>query len=148
MKESPLTLLGQRTPKVVIYKSESHKFCQAFTVKSGEKIYQGMPVCLTDEGQIEPFKDGKKNYLGIALTSSETPAYGEQRNYPVEVTVMMRGYAIVNWVSNGTVKCGPVIPSGDVLNGRFVKANQGIEEDFLALNPADEANEVIQVLVR
>ena len=39
-----LTLFGERTPRAVIYKSESHKLHQAFNVKAGEKIVQGMPV--------------------------------------------------------------------------------------------------------
>lgn len=61
---------------------------------------------------------------------------------------MMEGYAICNWVSNGEIKCGAVIPSGDLLNDRFVKANQGIDTPFIAITPADEANELIQVIIR
>ena len=33
-----LTLFGERTPRAVIYRSESHKLHQAFNVKAGEKI--------------------------------------------------------------------------------------------------------------
>ena len=38
----------------MIYKSESHKLHQAFNVKAGEKIVQGMPVALNEEGLIYP----------------------------------------------------------------------------------------------
>jgi len=148
LKETPMTLFGEKTPRVVIYKSESHKLHQAFVVADGEKIVKGMPVALTEDGKIKPYKDGEKVYLGIAVTDNVNPAYGAQRNFPVEVTVMMEGYAICNWVSNGEIKCGAVIPSGDLLNDRFVKANQGIDTPFIAITPADEANELIQVIIR
>ena len=36
--DQPMTLFGSKTPKTVIYKSESHKLHQAFTVKQGEII--------------------------------------------------------------------------------------------------------------
>lgn len=148
MKETPLTLFGERTPRVVIYKSESHKLHQAFQVADDQKIVKGMPVALTDDGKIKPYVDGDKVYLGIAVTDNVNPAYGAQRNFPVEVTVMMQGFAICNWVSNGTITCGYVVPSGDLLNDRFVKANQAIETNFIAITPADEANELIQVIIR
>jgi len=35
-----------------------------------------------------------------------------------------------------------------LLNDRFVKANQATSTQFIALNPAEEANEVIQVLIK
>lgn len=148
MKETPLTLFGERTPRVVIYKSESHKLHQAFQVADDQKIVKGMPVALTDDGKIKPYVDGDKVYLGIAVTDNVNPAYGAQRNFPVEVTVMMQGFAICNWVSNGAITCGYVVPSGDLLNDRFVKANQAIETNFIAITPADEANELIQVIIR
>ena len=100
-----LTLFGERTPRAVIYKSESHKLHQAFNVKAGEKIVQGMPVALNEEGLI----------------------------YPCTDTATQAGY---------------VTPDGELLNDRFVKANQATSTQFIALNPAEEANEVIQVLIK
>lgn len=146
-----LTLFGERTPRAVIYKSESHKLHQAFNVKAGEKIVQGMPVALNKEGLIYPYTDTDTQvYLGVAVTDSVNPAYQPQRNFPVEVTVAMEGYMICNWVSNAAdLKAGYVVPSGDLLNGRFVKANQSTDATpFIAIIPADEANEVIQVLIK
>lgn len=147
-----LTLFGERTPRVVIYKSESHKLHQAFNVKAGEKIVQGMPVALNEEGLIYPCTDtATQVYLGVAVTDNVNPAYQPQRNFPVEVTVAMEGYMICNWVSNGDIEAGYVTPDGKLLNDRFVKANQANQAtstQFIALNPAEEANEVIQVLIK
>lgn len=149
MKETPLTLFGEKTPRVVIYKSESHKLHQAFTVADGEKIVKGMPVALTEDGKIKPYKDGEKVYLGIAVTDNVNPAYGAQRNFPVEVTVMMEGYAICNWVSKAALDCGYVQPDGSLLNDRFsVAATSAEETRFISITKADEANELIQVIIR
>lgn len=145
-----LTLFGERTPRAVIYKSESHKLHQAFNVKAGEKIVQGMPVALNKEGLIYPCTDtATQVYLGVAVTDNVNPAYQPQRNFPVEVTVAMEGYMICNWVSNeNNIGAGYVTPDGELLNDRFVKANQATSTQFIALNPAEEANEVIQVLIK
>lgn len=146
-----LTLFGERTPRAVIYKSESHKLHQAFNVKAGEKIVQGMPVALNEDGLIYPCTDPFiQVYLGVAVTDNVNPAYQPQRNFPVEVTVAVEGYMICNWVSNETIEAGYVTPDGALLNDRFVKANQGkgTPTPFIALNPAEEANEVIQVLIK
>lgn len=146
-----LTLFGERTPRAVIYKSESHKLHQAFNVKAGEKIVQGMPVALNEDGLIYPCTDPSTQvYLGVAVTDNVNPAYQPQRNFPVEVTVAVEGYMICNWVSNKAIEAGYVTPTpdGELLNDRFVKANQGISTPFIALNPAEEANEVIQVLIK
>lgn len=144
-----LTLFGKRTPRAVIYKSESHKLHQAFNVRVGEKIVQGMPVALNKDGLIYFCTDPSTQvYLGVAVTDNVNPAYQLQRNFPVEVTVAVEGYMICNWVSNGTIEAGYVTPDGALLNDRFVKAKQGISTQFIALNPAEEANEVIQVLIK
>lgn len=148
----PLTLFGQKTPRAVIYKSESHKLHQAFCVKEGQKIVQGMPVALGKDGLIEPFipgGDGSQIYLGVAVTDNINPAYASQRNYPVEVTVAVEGYMICNWVAVAAIYAGYVAPMGKLLNDRFIIAQSSVEETkFISLLPADEANDVIQVLIR
>lgn len=149
LKESPLTLFGEKTPRVVIYKSESHKLHQAFCVKADTKIYKGMPVALGTDGLIEPYTSADQVYLGIAATDNINPAYGPQRNFPVEVTVMMEGYAICNWVSAAALDCGYVLPNGTLLNDRFTVAATSAEETkFIAITPAEDANELIQVIIR
>lgn len=149
-KDQPMTLFGEKTPRAVIYKSESHKLHQAFCVKDGETILQGMPVALGEDGLIEPYTESTQVYIGVAVTDNVNPAYQAQNKFPVEVTVAVEGYMICNWVSNAAdLKAGYVVPSGDLLNGRFVKANQSTNATpFIAITPADEANEVIQVLIK
>lgn len=150
-KDQLMTLFGEKTPRAVIYKSESHKLHQAFCVKDGETILQGMPVALGEDGLIKPYTytEPTQVYIGVAVTDNVNPAYQVQNKFPVEVTVAVEGYMICNWVSNAALKAGYVVPSGNLLNVRFVKANQSTDATpFIAITPADEANEVIQVLIK
>ena len=145
----PLTLFGQQTPRAVIYKSESHKLHQAFCVKDGETIVQSMPVALGTDGLIEPYTSADQVYLGVAVTDNVNPAYGPQQNFPVEVTVAVEGYMVCNWVSNAALDAGYVMPTGNLLNDRFVIAQTSSDETkFIALTPAEEENDVIQVIIR
>lgn len=148
MTETPMTLVGQKTPRAVIYKSESHKLHQAFCVKADTKIVKGQPVKLETDGTISPYT-GTGIYLGIAVTDNINPAYQAQRNFPVEVTVMVEGFAIVNWVAAAdSTPAGYVTPGAALLNDRYVKGTTSSDETkFIALNAGD-ANEVIQVLVK
>lgn len=150
MKESQMTLFGEKTPRAVVYKSESHKLHQAFPVKKDSTIYKGMAVAITADGTVEPYTSAEGQiYLGIAVTDSVYPAYREQRNYPVEVTVMVQGFAIVNWVAQAAMNCGYVKPTDQVLLERFSIVESSTEEtNFIAISVADEANEIIQVLVK
>lgn len=147
-----MTLFGERTPRAVIYKSESHKLHQAFNVKADTKIVQGMAVALGTDGLIEPFIPGgagSQVYLGIAVTDNINPAYQPQRNFPVEVTVAVQGYMILNWVAKEALDCGYINPTENLLHDRFVIAEASTDESqFIAITPADEANDVIQVLIR
>ena len=147
-----MTLFGERTPRAVIYKSESHKLHQAFNVKADTKIVQGMAVALGTDGLIEPFIPGgagSQVYLGIAVTDNVNPAYQPQRNFPVEVTVAVQGYMILNWVAKEALDCGYINPTENLLHDRFVIAEASTDESqFIAITPADEANDVIQVLIR
>ena len=148
MTETPMTLVGQKTPRAVIYKSESHKLHQAFCVKADTKIVKGQPVKLETDGTISPYT-GTGIYLGIAVTDNINPAYHAQRNFPVEVTVMVEGFAIVNWVAAAdSTPAGYVTPGAALLNDRYVKGTTSSSESkFIALNAGD-TNEVIQVLVK
>lgn len=148
-----MTLFGKRTPRAVIYKSESHKLHQAFNVKADTKIVQGMAVALGTDGLIEPFIPGDADshvvYLGIAVTDNVNPAYQPQRNFPVEVTVAVQGYMILNWVAKKALNCGYINPTADLLHDRFTIAEAATDESqFIAITPADGANDVIQVLIR
>ena len=144
-----LTLKGQNTPKVVIFKSESHKLHQAFVVADNATVVKGMAVKLDENGKISPYT-GEGVYLGIAVTDNVNPAYQGQRNFPVEVTVAVQGFAIINAAANEAIEAaGYVKPTANVLNSRFVKySTSSTETNFIALNSADEANELIQILVK
>lgn len=149
--EVPLTKMGERTPRVQVYKSESHKLCQAFNVVEGKTIVKSMPVQLNENGSIEPY-DGEDGsvYLGIAITDSINPAYREQRNFPIEVTVMVEGYALCNYTPKAELtKCGYVKPTTDEpVGGRFVQVEESDSKTkFINLHPA-EVGEVVTVLVR
>lgn len=155
-QNQPLNLNGEVTPRVVIYKHESHKLHQAFMVKQDsstnkpEVIIQGQPVCLNPNGTISAYKAAAGEiYLGIAVTDSVNPAYAEQRNFPVEVTVAVEAFAICNYISAANFSCGYVKPTGVVKQNHFVEvATSTTETKFIAINPASAANELIQVLVR
>lgn len=154
IKETPLTLFGEKTPRAIIYKHESHKLHQAFAVKvdqnKAEDILQGQPVKLNSDGTVSVYTGAAGEiYLGIAITDSPTPAYTAQRGYPVEVTVMVQGFCICNYVAKAKLNAGYVSLDGTVLNGHFpIAATSSTATNFIALNPADAANDVIQVLVK
>lgn len=143
-----MTILGEYTPQAVIYKHESHKLHQAFRVKEGETIIQGQPVKLETDGTISGYT-GSGLYLGIAITNSETPAYPQPS---VEVTVMVEGFAIVYGVASAAIaSCGavaPAAPDADSLYTKYATDSQATDPKFIALNTADAAGDLIQVLIK
>lgn len=149
-KNVPLTLMGEQTPKVVIFKSESHKLCEAFNVAEGETIIKGMLVALDEDGNITPYTGGEGEvYLGMAVTDNVNPAYRAQRNFPVEVTVMVEAFAVVHKVSSAEVKPGFVKPTGNVVNHMYEEVAQSVNETkFICIDAADEKGQILRVLVR
>lgn len=153
------TKFGGTTPRVVIYKSESHKLHQAFPVKAPVKIYAGNPVAITSDGTIELLTKGNEaNYLGIAVTDNINPAYKESANAgPVEVTVAVQGFMIINAISEAALNAGPVeIGTGMDDTKHFTKFKTFTQADaaaaarpvnFISLTKAS-ANELIQVLCK
>lgn len=154
------TKFGGTTPRVVIYKSESHKLHQAFPVKASVKIYAGNPVAITAEGTIELLtKDNEANYLGIAVTDNINPAYKESANAgPVEVTVAVQGFMIINAISEAALNAGPVeIGTGMDATNHFTKFKTFTQADaaagtrpvnFISLTKASAKDELIQVLCK
>lgn len=152
------TKFGGTTPRVVIYKSESHKLHQAFPVKALVKIYAGNPVAITTEGTIELLtKDNEANYLGIAVTDNNNPAYKESANAgPVEVTVAVQGFMIINAISEAALNAGPVeIGTGMDATNHFTKFKTFTQADaatrpvnFISLTKASAKDELIQVLCK
>lgn len=152
------TKFGGTTPRVVIYKSESHKLHQAFPVKTSVKIYAGNPVAITADGTIELLtKDNEANYLGIAVTDNNNPAYKESANAgPVEVTVAVQGFMIINAISEAALDAGPVeIGTGMDATNHFTKFKTFTQAgavtrpvNFISLTKASAKDELIQVLCK
>ena len=152
------TKFGGTTPRVVIYKSESHKLHQAFPVKASVKIYAGNPVAITADGTIELLTKGNEvNYLGIAVTDNINPAYKESANAgPVEVTVAVQGFMIINAISEAALNAGPVeIGTGMDATNHFTKFKTFPLADaatrpmnFISLTKASAKDELIQVLCK
>lgn len=154
------TKFGGTTPRVVIYKSESHKLHQAFPVKASVKIYAGNPVAITTEGTIELLTKGNEaNYLGIAVTDNNNPAYKESANAgPVEVTVAVQGFMIINAISEAALNAGPVeIGTGMDATNHFTKFKTFVQAgtdaatrpvNFISLTKASAKEELIQVLCK
>lgn len=154
------TKFGGTTPRVVIYKSESHKLHQAFPVKASVKIYAGNPVAITPDGTIELLtKANEANYLGIAVTDNNNPAYKESANAgPVEVTVAVQGFMIINAISEAALNAGPVeIGTGMDATNHFTKFQTFTQADaaaatrpvnFISLTKASAKDELIQVLCK
>lgn len=152
------TKFGGTTPRVVIYKSESHKLHQAFLVKDSVKIYAGNPVAITPGGTIELLtKANEANYLGIAVTDNNNPAYKESANAdPVEVTVAVQGFMIINAISEAPLNAGPVeIGTGMDATNHFTKFKTFTPADaatrpvnFISLTKASAKDELIQVLCK
>lgn len=152
------TKFGGTTPRVVIYKSESHKLHQAFPVKASVKIYAGNPVAITDDGTIELLtKANEANYLGIAVTDSNNPAYKESANAgSVEVTVAVQGFMIINAISGDALTAGPVeIGTGMDATNHFTKFQTFTKADaatrpvnFISLTKVSAKDALIQVLCK
>ena len=148
-KDQQMTQTGVATPKTVIHKSESHKLHQAFPVKSGETILQGMPVKINTDGTISPYY-GTGVYVGVAITNSEYPSY-EANNGLVEVTVAVEGYIIVCGLSQAALNAGAVTPAELKDDQRYVSYKAAADDTnpkFIALQKAEAADELIHVLIR
>lgn len=151
------TKFGGTTPRVVIYKSESHKLHQAFPVKKDSiRIYAGNPVAITDDGKIELLTNSNEaNYLGIAVTDSINPAYKESANADlVEVTVAVQGFMIINAISEVDLNAGPVEITGRDDTNHFTKFTTFTRADdatrpvnFISLTKASKDG-LIQVLCK
>lgn len=152
------TKFGGTTPRVVIYKSESHKLHQAFLVKASVNIYAGNPVAITADGTIELLTQANEaNYLGIAVTGNNNPAYKESANAgPVEVTVAVQGFMIINAISEAALDAGPVeIGTGMDATNHFTEFKTFTQDsaatrpvNFISLTKASAKDELIQVLCK
>lgn len=95
------TQISSTTPDV-LFKSESHKLHDAYTVKASTTVKKGQLVKLNGaDGTIEPAAAGEANLniIGFSLHNAEAGSVA---------TIMSKGYAVLNAVADGTVPAGPV----------------------------------------
>lgn len=155
-----MNIIGNKTQRSPIYKSESHKLHHAFNVKSGKTIRQGQLVVIEEDGTIAPFASDSKldKVIGTAVTDSIHPAYAETKQHgPIEVTVAVIGYAIVWGVAGeASLTAGPVKPTGDLdSTSSYAKYSKLTVDDAtyagniraINLTPADSDGDPIQVLM-
>lgn len=148
-----MTIMGDRTPRAIIQKSESHKLHHAFAVAQGKTIYQGQQVVLLEDGTVRAYEadDANKMILGIAVTDNVNPAYAASKQNEVEVTVAMRGYMIIYGVNNtaGALKAGPVKPQGTRKGTYDYYVADATTEYPVAINLTKAAakDDLIQILI-
>lgn len=162
MTYTPLTLLGGITPKNVIHKIESHKLMHALPVATGKIIVDGQPVVILADGTVRGFEAGDtlSHIIGTAITNSANAAYGASKQHgPVDVTVAVKGFAIVYGIAGADLTAGPVKPTGVLdTTKRYAAYEQAVADvtapafiggdlvTAIALNPAD-TGELIQLLI-
>ena len=152
-----LNMVGEITPKAAIFKSESGKLCHSFPVATGKTILQGQLVVLNTDGTIRTVEADAdlSKVIGVAITNSPTPAYVASRQYgSVEVTVAMKGFAIVWGYAAGVLNAGPVKPNAVVAQGysKYVQSVLGgatpdAGVTAIALNAATADLQLIQILI-
>lgn len=159
-----MTIMGGKTPRAIIQKSESHKLHHAFTVKSSKTIYKGQLVVLETDGSIRAYEstDTTDKIIGVAVTDSVNPAYAASKQNELEVTVALNGHMIIYGVNktSGALNAGPVKPDGtrkDIYD--YYVAHNNIEtvetskkvmkEPVVAINltPATAKDQMIKVLI-
>lgn len=150
-----MTIMGDKTRRAVIQKSESHKLHHSFPVKKGKNAVPGQFVVLNDDGTVQGFEtsDDPKKIIGVAVNNSNYPAYQESKQYgPVEVTVAMTGYMIVFAAAGAaSLNAGPVKPDGNMVDGiyaKYIADDESTSPVAYNLTKATEDGELIQVLIR
>lgn len=146
--------VGSKTPQAVIYKSESQKLHQAFSVKKGDTIVQGQPVKLNADGTISPYTGAAGEvYLGIPVNYSKYPCYPPMVSAETtEITVMVEGFAIIHGVAKEAISTTGYAQTDGTLDDSGVYPNfktsaDSAETKFIALNTA-EVGELVRILVK
>lgn len=153
-----MVAVGGQTPKVSIYKSESHKLHQSFPVNTtitADHIHTGSPVCLQTDGTIVSQLYASLNSLdlpmiGVSVHDSQNPTYKETRQGGgIECTVMVNGYCITIGEASAALQAGYV--SVDPGNGaatsdervKYIQSSTATR--FIAIEPAT-ANGLVQIM--
>ena len=141
-----ITAFGDATKTVFLNEAESHKLHIAFT--AAVAIKKGQPVKLTDDDTVGLLiGDGtdSDHIVGYSIQNAEA---GDQ------VTIAMKGYAVIFAMSGGAVTVGPVrysgVNSGDAMYMNYVdaKTTNLPKMNGQALDSAAGANEIIRVVLQ
>lgn len=146
-----MNILGAKTKKAVIYKHESHKLHQAFSVKEAEEetIDAGNPVMLNTDGTISNY-DGTGLFIGIAMTPGAANVYPPS-TLGKEITVAVRGYMIVRAVAAETIDATQYLEPAGVHATEpyftYKKTATATETKFVALSQAAAEGDLIEILI-
>ena len=133
------------TTKNIFLNQESHKLSLEFTVKAGSAVKAGMVVELHTDGTVQPVTTATAatTGIGVALTNRDA---GEK------VTVVTRGYMVVEAWAKTAMDAGPVIwDSYDGTNEVNLYDDTSVTAANIsgwALNAATSANDAILVLIK
>ena len=142
-----LTALGTPSKTVFLNDPDSHGLHIAFDVKAGDIIKKGMPVKLTGDDEIGVvIGDGTDNHaiIGYAIQNG---VGGDQ------VTVAVRGYAVV-WAASKTANAvGPVFYTGldsvDPLYSNYEDTGvSAANTNGWAIDSSVTAHEMIRVILK
>lgn len=154
----PFTPFGGKS-KTTIFKSESHKLHEGFTVLAGQTLYQGQPVQLDGAtGHVKAWtkNDGYYKCIGYVVTPYRATE-GQ------DVTVSVRGYMTILGISGSALAAGPVsyqsFNTADDIGGlkgfsvydeadQVSTADDQAEVSGWALDVAGAANAIVRILVK
>lgn len=145
-----MNILGQRTKKVVIYKHESHKLHQAFSVKEAEEntILSGNPVMLNADGTISNY-EGTGLFIGCAITPGAANVYPPS-SLGKEITVAVRGYMIVRAIASEDIDATQYLAVDGIHETepyfQYKKSAENAETKFVALSKAT-AGDLVEILI-
>jgi hypothetical protein len=144
---------GQQSPLACIYKHESHKLSQAFNAKivAGKpvEIVSGDLVALNADGTVAKYTGATGQiYIGIALTSSVTPAYPNVDHSACEVTVAVVGYIVLYAKANNgsALNATYIIPDGTYSDGYTNFKVNATATNWINLTAGAADGDMIQVL--
>ena len=149
MENKPLEKFGYVTPKNQFDKYELKKLTHAFSVETGDSIYKGQPVMINADGTISPYDGTSKTYIGVAATDNITPCYGATKQHAIEVTVYLRGFAIIfGYAGADGMSAGVVKPTSTVSADWFVSyVADTTGERFIALTDTATTGDLMEILV-
>jgi hypothetical protein len=143
-----LKKFGEKTQSIFLNDFENDKLMLGFTVSAGVSVLRGQPVILSNDGTVKPAAtDGSEAHKVIGYSVHNGDA-GE------EITIGMRGYAVLWAKANAVQNAGPALYAGMASspNGAFCKyATAGVNATTMngwAIDDATIIGETIRVVLK